>query len=346
MSIIYFYTTQNDSPGINKILSTLVNKLKSVNIKSDIVNDIDILDKQQIIIPYGIKDAFYMLQRKYPLNYCIMADAYTIGWLKKISFYIKRFKFNYYDLYYSMFQVLKYGYKEFNVVKHAKRIMYVSPYDINKLMNIYPSKKFILIQNGVSINSEYIINSDFNNVNPNHEIVLGSISNWNKTSRDEIRWFIDDYFSKIHKSNPKIKLLLAGYCSDESLIDYFKSINGVEFLGAVKDLGDFFKRINIFIATLPKGVGILNKVLDAFAYKKLVIGLPECFNAFPNNKNGFVKFSNYEGFLSAIDTYVNNKNAVSKMIEISYNYIKNYHDWDENYNVLIYDILDFYKIPK
>ena len=340
MQTIYFYNTQKGSPGVNKILFTLANHLKDENIQSKIVDNLDILDREQIIIPYGIRAAYNMLLKKYPLSYCIMADAYTIGWLKKVLFYLKRLKFNYYDLYYSLYQILKYGFKEFIVLKNAKKIMYVSPYDIEKIKKIFPRKKYILVQNGVNIDS------DFDDLVPKDEIILGSISNWNKTSRDEIRWFIEDYFIKVRKKNPNIKLLLAGYCSDESLKLYFQSTNGIEFLGEVKNLNDFFSRINIFVATIPKGVGILNKVLDSFAHQKLVIGLPECFYAFPNNKNGFITFSTYKSFLSALNTFINNKNLVNKLIENSYCYVQKYHDWNNNYKIFTSDILLNYNLTK
>ncbi len=311
-------------------------ELKNVEVK--IICDLIELNKESFIIPYGIIPSFKLLKAKYNTKFCLMIDAYSVGWFNKIIFYIKRKKIFYYDLYYSIYQLFRYGYKEFIVLKEFQNIIYASAYDVNLVKRIFPKKNYYVVPNGVDIHFNSFIKDKKDGT-----IVLGTISNWNKTALNELSWFIEDYFWKLRENHSNIKLLVAGLSENPDISEYLNAFEGVTFIGEVKNLADFFNKIDIFIATVPKGVGILNKVLDAFSYKKIVIGLPQCFNSFPDLKNGFLTFNNFYELNNCIHLFKNDKLKISKIVETAYSYILKNNNWEKNYCSLIDLILDTYQ---
>jgi hypothetical protein len=338
MSMIYIYSTNEQSPGINKIIMHLTTALNSKGVNSKVIYSIENISKNSIVIPYGIKAAYILFQNGFILGYCLMVDAYTLGWFKKVFFYIKKMKLFYYDLYYSIYQIFRYSYKEYLIIRKFKKIMYVSPYDLDKIKFIFKKKEFILVPNGVDLCENVIIRDHL----LERCLTLGTISNWDRTSLDEIKWFIEDYYPKLKIKFPNLKMKIAGMEKDSYVKSYFDSVEGINFIGKVDSLSAFFSQIDIFLGSVPKGVGILNKVLDAFAYKVLVAGLPECFFAFPGNVDGFLVCENLNDFENAFNLYLNDKDKVRQMIEQSYSYVKKNNNWSSNYNYLADDIVNFY----
>ena len=220
--------------------------------------------------------------------------------------------------------------------------MYVSPHDINSIKKYFRKKEFILTPNGVSIpDQNFLLDSK---IKKDDNIIIGTISNWNKISICEFKWFIEDYFPKLKKSFPSLKLTIAGLDKNLEAIKYFGPLDCVSFIGEIDDLNEFFSNIDIFIAAVPKGVGILNKVLDAFAHQKLVLGLSACFHAFPNNNDGSINCQTFSDFKNGINLFLNSPTTIKKITKNSFNYVKKTNDWKKNYNILVKDILKFYNI--
>lgn len=340
MRSVLLYSTDSVSPGINKILENLLFELKKRNLNAKIVYEINSVHSEDVVIPYGIKAAYELFKINDNIQYVIMPDAYTLGWINKIIFYLKRGKLFYYDLYYSAYQILKYSFREYSVLRRSKNIIYVSSSDISVMQKFFREKKFFLAQNGVDVplyRNQQLRNS---RIDASSVLVLGSISNWNKVSIDEVKWFIEDSLPRLRVKFPNLKIKLAGKDVGSYAKNIFNKVEGVEYIGEVPNLCDFFSKIDIFIATVPKGVGILNKVIDSFAYERLVIGLPQCFYAFPENSDGFIPCENYIEFENAINLYLYDCEQVNKIVEKSYNYIKSHHNWSDNYAELVDHIVN------
>ena len=90
---IYLYSTDPISPGVNKILFNLNLGLNRKGVSSKIIYSLKETNKKDIIIPYGIKAAYQLYRNNYDAGYCLMVDAYTLGWINKIVFYIKKKNF-------------------------------------------------------------------------------------------------------------------------------------------------------------------------------------------------------------------------------------------------------------
>jgi glycosyltransferase involved in cell wall biosynthesis len=128
-------------------------------------------------------------------------------------------------------------------------------------------------------------------------------------------------------------MITAGRGASVAMIEEFHR-HGVEHVGEVGDLNDFFGNIDIFITTLRKECGILNKVLDAFAHKKIVLGLRHNMLAFKELHDGYYTYESIDEMISAIETIRNEPVLIEAMTQKAFAYIKEYHDWDKNYAVL------------
>ena len=174
---------------------------------------------------------------------------------------------------------------------------------------------------------------------------LGIIAHWMFVSIDETRWFIDDVFKKLRSIYPGMELIIAGRGDEKMARHYFRG-EGVRFIGEVESLDDFFNNINIYVATVPKGCGVLNKLLDAFSYRVFSIGVEASFSAFTELKEGYLMCDTIEDYVNAIQMYRDNQEQIHRMVENAYEYISQFHtDEEKNYKEVI-DVIENMLISK
>ena len=132
---------------------------------------------------------------------------------------------------------------------------------------------------------------------------------------------------KLKYSN--INFILAGPLNDNSFNlnsqDFIKKckLSGVNYLGNLDDVEDFFNEIDIFV--LPSyREGTPRSVLEAMLYKKPIITTKAigCRETVINNYNGIkVKIKNVGELVNAIIFFVNNKNLIPQYGNNSYEYL-------------------------
>lgn len=321
--VVYVGNTQPESYGVSVIVNNLAAVLNNKGISSRVIYSLDDLPKDSLIIPYGVDMALEMINKGYNTDIVFLADAFTLGYINKIKFYLKNFNFLHYDFFYSVYCLLRDYRIETKVIKKFKKIGLVSETDINYLKNRADSDTlFYCMPNG----------ANFCHVEPkiesNDVVRLGILSNWwHTTLAEENAWFINCYFKKYSKTHPNVKLYLAGI---GTYIERFRNIPNVEIMGEVGDLNDFFKNIDIFVSANPKGCGILNRVLDAFAYKTCVIGHTNSFTGFRYMSDSFIEFDDYRSFESTLDLLSNNRELRDKLVRNAYTEILDKNVWEKN----------------
>ena len=164
------------------------------------------------------------------------------------------------------------------------------------------------------------------------KIRLGILSNWTEVSLSECRWFIEDYMPEIVDRFENIELVIAGNGASERIKQYFISKSFIRYLGKVEDLNSFFDSIDIYVATVPRGCGILNKVLDAFAYKTFVIGNRESFSGFIGMQNSYMICDTVHDFCNVLNLFKDRRAVVNEYVENAYNYILKNNNWKDNYS--------------
>ena len=291
------------------------------------------IDKDGIIIPYGPKETYDVLKCGINVPLSLMVDYHTLSLKNRSLFLLKNGYFLSKSLLHSSLAFFLYYFRENYIFKHCRNFMFVSQYDIEKVKNRFPKNRYFCVPNGVNVPKNY------QKMAHNDGITLGILSGWTQGTFIEAKWFIDKYWPTIVDHNPKVKLIICGKFASKEMIDYFNNQPNVSFIGEVKDLSEFFDGVDIYVATKPIGCGILNKVLDAMAYKTLVVGISQSFTGFTYMTESYVICDKLEDYINLIDSYSFDRTQYDKYIENAYQNILKYNDWDRNYQDFIKSLM-------
>lgn len=336
--MITIFAYELTSPGVKVIIENLASKLSCLAEEFLVTNKLEEINHGDLIIPYGPKESYEIIKLGYPTVLSLLVDYYSLGCRNKIKFYLRHGKIFYKDFLYSIYGYLKYHPIEMKVARAYKHVALVSQNDISQLQKDTSNSNCVLIRNGVNHNR--CIAPKTNNLD---KIVLGVISNWQFVSIDETRWFIEDIMPKITKVYPNVILRIAGRGDSDKAREVFSKYPNVEFVGPVDSLDDFFNNLDIYVATVPKGCGILNKVLDAFSYKVFTIGVKESFSGIDGLENGYIECNNAADYIKSIELYLNDKAKIGQIVDNAYNHILRYHNFDNNYDEIVDLIIKLHK---
>jgi glycosyltransferase involved in cell wall biosynthesis len=327
-SSIYIYTAQK-AHGISVIIENLIKAFSKKGFNCSHVVTLDGLSKDSLIIPFAVKEAVEVYEKGYRPFAAFLCDAISLGYRNKFKFYLSIGHVFCYDFLYSVYGYLRYSRKEKFVLNTYENTIFVAQVDIDYLKQKYPRSgcNYICVPNGVPE-----VNNVLDHV-PSDRLRLGILSPWeSKQIIEESNWFIRKYYKRYYAKHPNTVLKLAGRGSK---INQFQNQDGIEVLGEVEDLADFFANIDVFISSNPKGCGILNRVLDAFMYKVPVLGHEASFSGFPSSDDICYKFNNYPSFESALE-YINaNRTDVRRRVENAIEYTKKNNNWERNYQKLV-----------
>lgn len=332
MSKIFVYYPQTDSYGIMVIIYQFLEACKRKGIDCSYVTNIEGRKKEDIIIPVLTEPAIYLSRKGFPRKLIILIDAYTLGELNKIKFYFRHGLILKYDFFYSCYAYIKNIFQEWFVSKVYENVLLVSYTDIDYLKKFSSKKtRFLCAPNGV--NRPVVSPKSTSKV-----LRLGILSSWsNRVSYEENDWFIRSIYKKYIKEHKNVELHIAGR---GKFLENYRNCQQIKCIGEVDDLNDYFKDIDIFLVVNPKGCGILNRVLDAFSYKTIVLGHEKAFTGFRYMDNAYIEFSDYKSFEDGIDYIVNNPSDVKIKIENAYLQIIEHNDWGKNYDKIV-EALDF-----
>ena len=325
---IYIFLQSYLSPGIAVIINHFRQSLIKKGYDMTVSSEVPLLDSvdKQIIIPYGPKEAYILCKKKIPVKISFMVDYYSLGclhWAKhllKNGAILNKFVFR------KILQALLNQYREYVVLKHIDNVMFVSQSDIDKMKIRFPNVNYYCLPNGVECPPYKPLK-----YKEGGNLRLGILCHWTEDSLNENMWFISKVFPKLKKRYPNIELVIGGKGATKKMINYFLNIDGVDFIGEFGELHEFFDSIDIYAATTLRGCGIMNKVLDAFAYSKPVIGTSESFSGFSSLKDGYLICKTAEEFSKVLDLYLSGNSVFQTNVKNAYEYIEKYHNWNRNY---------------
>ena len=325
---VFIYTTQT-AHGIVVIVNNLVAAFQREGVNSIHITNLDNRIKDDIIIPYGVKEAHEVLRKGFKPFAVFLADAITLGYVNKVKFYLRHLHFFHYDFLYCLYGYLKYTGQEKTVVSNYENVILVSDIDIKYLKEKYPMStcSYMCVANGAPVirNIKDHIHAKYFRV--------GLLSSWvTRQTFEESNWFVQGYWRKYHKTHPNVSLCVAGR---GALSEKFAKVPGVNVIGEVADLGDFFANCDISLLLCPKGCGVLNRVLDSFVYKVPVVGYEASFSGVPHSDGICYKFTSYLSFEQTMNHVMNNKEEVLAIADKALEYTKEYHNWERNYNLLV-----------
>ena len=202
--------------------------------------------------------------------------------------------------------------------KFSKKVFFVSDKD-SKFVNSFDKNiKTFFIPNGVDIKYFKKLN---NNYEKNSIIFTGNMSY--APNKDAVMLLLYEILPLVKKEIPDIKVYIVGMNADKE----FKDINmkNVIIKGYVKDIREWINKAEIFVSPLRFGSGIKNKVLEAMAMEKVVIGTDISFEGI-DGENVYIKSSkNPKDFANKIIEVLKNKPVeieknARKLIEEKYSW--------------------------
>lgn len=233
-----------------------------------------------------------------------------------------------------------YGYKEAVCLKYFNKVIYVSNVDYEFINRVYKTihSEVLCIPNCIDIpvNIPKITELDGNS------IVFGCLTDFShETIQDNLDELIDDIFPEIQKRLTNSKLIIAGKGAPEHLIKKIKSNPGITYLGYVKDLNDFYNQVHVVVTTVKKDCGIINRVLEAWAYKTLVMGYKNNFAAFIDAKNKchFIEANSAIEFLTETQLLINNPEEYYSICNTCNSLVSTSYSW-ENRKQLILSVVN------
>lgn len=332
MKNIVIYCQNTNSVGVRVIVDNLTKELGeryNVVVSSSLPRS-----KENVyVIPYGLNHIYDAVRQGYNIPVALMVDYYSMSEWTVLRFLLRRFdcgKIKY--LYGKFLRFIKYYIQEMYILSRCRNMMFVSQTDINKVKKRFPNNSYFCVPNGVNIPVNYIKKKQGSG------LCFGFLSIWIETSFNDHKWFLDSYWPHIIEKYPDASIKICGRYASEDMIRYFKSLPNVDYVGEVDSLASFFDMIDVYLAPVPKGVGILNKVLDSMSYKTLVVGISLAFTGFSYMKDSYIECNSLQDYLDFIDDFIHHKSKYDTVINNAYNNIKQYNNWGTNYDKFIDDL--------
>jgi len=321
IKIVFFIDDVNISfPGYSIIIRNLLEYIPN----SFCTTNIDELNENNIVIPLGIAASHSLFKAGIPYKITFLCDSPTLTFKSIIEFNIRKRIFTR-ELFGAFLRLIKYSYLERKILRYSEKIIVVSDYDQSYLLRKYKCNHVFSIPNGVSHPKK--IKPKLDPFKP----TLGFLYYWGvQNSIDDIDWFMKSYVPIIKNKFPELEVIAAGKGANKKALKYFDD-NNINYIGQIEDLNDFFSRIDVFITTVRKKCGILNKVLDAIAHKKIVMAFEDNMLAFVSLDQGYYSYKTVGEFIENLERIRTDSSENKKYINNSYEYTMKKHNWKTNY---------------
>jgi len=315
----YNYTKSN---GVAVIVNNMLKYCAMSNVDIDCVGSLKDVAPSDVVIPYGPKESKELIDCGCCTKYSLLVDAISLGYLNKIKHYLKVNHVFHKDLLYCIYGYLRYSFYERQIIKKYQKIILVSQTDIDYLRKKNRDADFICLRNGVNFPQKITKKTS------SDKIRVGILSMWDcYQGNEENRWILKKYIPEYVRSHPNVEFILAG---KGGKIHEYSTIPGVRIVGEVEQLDDFFSNIDVLLSPITKGCGILNRILDAIAYKTPIIGHKNSFSGFKGMEKGFLAFDTYESFCKAMDEISDLEVRTSLVHEANVFAVENLN-WEKNY---------------
>lgn len=332
MKIVFYIDKTNVAfPGYSIIIKYLLEHIPNSCVETSLkeIRDCD------VVIPLGIVASQNLYQAGIQFKISFLCDSPTLNFKSKMEFNLRRRKVGR-EFVGALLRYVKYTFIERKIVRYVKKVIVVSSFDRQYLEDKYKFDKFYSIPNGVTFPNKIKIKKDA------FKPTIGFLYFWGvQNSIDDIDWFIKSFLPEIRYKFPELEVLAAGRGANQIALKYFKD-NEINYIGPIDDLNDFFSKIDVFVTTVRKKCGILNKVLDAIAHEKIVMALEGNMLAFERLEDGYYTYNSVEGFIENLENIKSNPMVSQRRVKNALDYTKTYHDWKINYTRLFNHIRECY----
>jgi hypothetical protein len=227
------------------------------------------------------------------LNDCYVYALYNQIFLDlKFGLTLKKIPFN-------LLKIPYYYFKEKLIAKKFHFVILQTPVDLKIFKSIYKNNNTFNIPNSIEENNI----SNLANL-PRPLLHVAYVATFKGSYLNIANWFIKKIWSKILNDFPNAKLHITGSGKKEfanSFLEKFPKVyNSIVVEDYYDDINLFYKKVNVAVAPIFKGYGLINKTVDAMKNGVIVVGDTFAFNGIEgiqdgkhciiaNNSNDFIK---------------------------------------------------------
>jgi glycosyltransferase involved in cell wall biosynthesis len=162
-------------------------------------------------------------------------------------------------------------------------------------------------------------------------------------------WFIRYVFKNVLKVVPQTRLYLVGKNPDRKLLNIAAQNKNVIVTGFVDDVRPYIDRATISVCPVLRASGILNKVLQAMAMEKAVVGTSCSFTGIKGaiNGNNMVAAENPTQFAEEIINLIHNEEKRKIIGKNARTLVKNSYSWEktaENFESLYEKAIEKFRL--
>lgn len=239
-------------------------------------------DSYDVVMTYALNLSFETIRVLQSIQFsgkkiCFMVDSMTL-YSESLRKYMSPGKEKTKEL----LKKCLYKRKERRCIAYYDKVVYVSEVDKNYAKNLFPKfgDKLFCVPNGTEIPEEESYPCE-------GEFALGMLTGFSEeTIRNNVLPFMNDILPDIHNRFPQIRFVLAGRGAPDWFKEKIDKLNYAHYLGFVEHLSSFYSEIDAAVITVRKECGIINRVLEAWAFGKPAIGFKRNFLAFAYAENG------------------------------------------------------------
>lgn len=158
----------------------------------------------------------------------------------------------------------------------------------------------------------------------NHNIMF--LSGNNGFNQNGIKWFINEVFPLILKRFPDAKLKIGGgICK---VMPELKNLDGIEMLGFVDSLVEFYKLGDVAINPVFQGTGLKIKTFEALSYDKVTLVHPHSIaGVYKKNEAPLFASEKTEEWVKFLETVWDNEERIKEIKKRNEAYMKEMNDF-------------------
>lgn len=219
--------------------------------------------------------------------------------------------------------------REKRCLKMYESTVFVSAVDTEYVKKFYKKRrgKVFYVPNGMDIpvQSKYVRKNE-------KSLCLGCLTGFsNDTLNENLYPMVRTIFPYISKYLPNIRLVIAGRGCPEKLVQEFQATKNIEFIGEVGEIDEFYSQVDIIVSTVRKRCGIINRILEGWAFSKTVIGYKNNFATFIEAKDGvdYLSADDKKEFLAVVRNCLTGKYDIDLIGKNGRKIVEDYYTWDK-----------------
>ena len=148
---------------------------------------------------------------------------------------------------------------------------------------------------------------------------------------DAVQYFCKEIFPLIRRSRPETQFYIVGR-SPTREVRRLADLPNVIVTGPVKDIREYLVKARIAVAPLRIARGIQNKILEAMAMGRPVVGTSSAFQGLRATPADGIRIADHpQTFAEAVLTLLQDQDLHRRCSVLARGYVQRYHQWPDHF---------------